>query len=109
MSTGSAHASRYAAVNDQHLSSDRVSSAEHDHLRGDVLYARHLTQHRLITLHLGNLFRNTLRHAGAFDQSRGDTVDRHVGGKGHCEATGVEEDRVLLRAIHNFGMVQVSK
>src|SRR5438270_6774648 len=99
MSTGSAHASWYAAVNDQHLSSDRLSAAEHDHLRSDVLYACHLTQHRLLPLHLGHLFRHPLRHTGAFDQARGDTVDRHVGGKGHRETTGEMDYARLARRV----------
>src|SRR5215510_15393031 len=92
---GSVHTTRYAAVNDQHLPSDRLSSAEHDHLRSDVLYARYPTQHRLISLHLGNLFRNPLSHAGSFDQSRCYTVDRHVWGEGYCETTGeVDQPRL---------------
>ena len=45
-------ASRHAAVDDQHLSGNRLGSAEGDHLVRDVLGARGPAQHDLAPCHL---------------------------------------------------------
>ena len=95
----SMHTSGHTTINNEYLSSDRISTAEGDQLISDVLRTRCSTPYDLTPRQLEHLFRKALRHASIFYQSRCDTVDHHVWGKGNCQAASEVNQPCFARRI----------
>lgn len=71
---GSVHRGRHPAVDDEHLSGDRLRAAEREHLRRDITGISGPTQHGLLPGPLDDRVGKALRHPRALHEARRDAV-----------------------------------